>query len=538
MRRTLSLRRKGAKAMKNRKLLLIVSLLAALTISLGGTIAYLTDTDSDVNVMTLGNVDIVQLENGQEENGFAQGAPLYPAYYEEEIDWANTPGVLDKEVAVENVGPSEAYVRTWFAFEAGDLSFDEFRQYILLNMNEGNESPWEWAWDTSTAYSITDSDGNTAQYYIAVATLKEALQPGDTTAASLYDVAMSKDATNAQVEPMGNEYNVLTFTQAMQTVNFENVAPADALNIGFDTAAADGVDFAKHPWVDGVENPDAFTVPGTTIRLVKADKPQEGGTVYLNSADDLRYLQTLIEDWKTITGSEGHDHYYYQSGWTVELNCDVDLNNEPWTPVVISEFGGFDGNNHTISNLKIETTEKQAGLFSNTLNNDSGICPISNLVIDGADVTGGEVVGVVVGYATTPITNVTVKNATVNCSKYAGGIVGKAGADLINCTVTDATINCTGKEVGGIVGFLATETSYADDRVIHVSNCSVNNTQISGTEEVAGIVGRAYAIKGSIEISDCTVADDVTITATKEGENYCGKILGRDYDDDADVIIK
>lgn len=522
--------------MKNRKLLLIVSLIAALTISLGGTIAYLTDTDSDVNVMTLGNVDIVQLENGQEENGFAQGAHLYPAYYDEEIDWANTPGVLDKEVSVKNIGPSDAYVRTWFAFEAGGLSFENFQKYILLNMNDGDDSPWEWAWDTSTAYSITDSDGNTAQYYIAVATLKEALPSGDTTAASLIDVAMSKDATNAQVEPMGTEYNVLTFTQAMQTVNFESTAPSDALNIGFDTAGTNGVDFAKHPWIDGVESADAMTVPGTSIRLVKSDKAQKGGTIFLNSADDLRYLPTLIEDWKTITGSTGHDHYYYRSAWVVELNCDVDLNNEPWTPVSLNKLGGFDGNNHTISNLKIETTEKHAGLFSSTLNNDSGICPISNLVIDGADVTGGEVVGVVVGYATTPISNVTVKNAKVNSSKYAGGIVGKAGSDLINCTVADSTITCTGKEVGGIVGFLATETSYADDRVIRVSNCSVKNTGISGTEEVGGIIGRAYAIKGSIEISGCTAADGVTVEATTG--DHRGDILGRDYDDDADVIIK
>ena len=48
--------------MKNRKLLLIVSLVLALTMSLGGTLAYLQDSDVDVNVMTLGNVQIEQHE--------------------------------------------------------------------------------------------------------------------------------------------------------------------------------------------------------------------------------------------------------------------------------------------------------------------------------------------------------------------------------------------------------------------------------------------------------------------------------------------
>ena len=40
--------------------LLIVALTAA--VAVGGTMAYLTDTDEDTNVMTLGNVKIDQLE--------------------------------------------------------------------------------------------------------------------------------------------------------------------------------------------------------------------------------------------------------------------------------------------------------------------------------------------------------------------------------------------------------------------------------------------------------------------------------------------
>ena len=39
---------------------LVIAMTAA--IAVGGTMAYLTDTDEDVNVMTLGNVKIDQLE--------------------------------------------------------------------------------------------------------------------------------------------------------------------------------------------------------------------------------------------------------------------------------------------------------------------------------------------------------------------------------------------------------------------------------------------------------------------------------------------
>ena len=109
--------------MKNRKLLLIVSLVLALTMSLGGTLAYLTDTDEAVNVMTLGNVNIEQLENGKEEYGFENGQPLYPAYYtaEKYEEATDVVGKLDKTVTVKNEGSSDAYIRTVIAFEAGDL---------------------------------------------------------------------------------------------------------------------------------------------------------------------------------------------------------------------------------------------------------------------------------------------------------------------------------------------------------------------------------------------------------------------------------
>ena len=66
---------------------LVVVLLAGIAVS--GTMAYLTDTDSAVNVMTLGNVDIEQIEQEWNEAGelvgFTQAKPLYP--YVGELGW-------------------------------------------------------------------------------------------------------------------------------------------------------------------------------------------------------------------------------------------------------------------------------------------------------------------------------------------------------------------------------------------------------------------------------------------------------------------
>ncbi|MBR6569588.1 MAG: SipW-dependent-type signal peptide-containing protein, partial [Clostridia bacterium] len=47
---------------QNRKWILILSIVLSVAIAVGGTMAYLQDTDEDVNVMTLGNVYITQNE--------------------------------------------------------------------------------------------------------------------------------------------------------------------------------------------------------------------------------------------------------------------------------------------------------------------------------------------------------------------------------------------------------------------------------------------------------------------------------------------
>jgi len=89
---------KEGKNMKKTVLLSIVMVLA-LSMAITGSIAYLSDTDSDVNVMTLGNVQIEQHEmkrkegiayNATLEKGdlvpFVDGIKLYPAYPNPDID--------------------------------------------------------------------------------------------------------------------------------------------------------------------------------------------------------------------------------------------------------------------------------------------------------------------------------------------------------------------------------------------------------------------------------------------------------------------
>ena len=137
--------------MKKRLIASVTCLALLLTMLLGSTLAWFTDTtDVAHNTMVVGNVEIEQYEqyrdNGQLNlwnpdykpqlvgaviyNGGNVVMPEDAARYTEAIDidengfWKNTgddgvivKNAIDKVVTIKNVGNTDAYVRTVFAFE-------------------------------------------------------------------------------------------------------------------------------------------------------------------------------------------------------------------------------------------------------------------------------------------------------------------------------------------------------------------------------------------------------------------------------------
>ena len=65
--------------MNKRKLLLVaLSLCMVAILAMGGTLAYLTDTDAKTNVFTVGNVNIEQNEKDREGNDYVNNQKLFP----------------------------------------------------------------------------------------------------------------------------------------------------------------------------------------------------------------------------------------------------------------------------------------------------------------------------------------------------------------------------------------------------------------------------------------------------------------------------
>lgn len=252
---------------------LVVVLLAGIAVS--GTMAYLTDTDSAVNVMTLGNVKIEQIELQRKEQSdsntsadnleqFEQMKSLIPAVGP--VEWADNyqnwetggsnqlftdklKNVVDKFVFTKNVGSSDAYVRQVIAFEAGELSFADWDKMMHWNINGIH---WAFSDASENAY-FTDADGN--KYFYLVATYKGnagtdnsthpngVLSKDETTRPSLLQAFLDSEATNETVEAIdGNKnglYDILVLSQAVQTAGFASAE--EALNAGFGEATATNV---------------------------------------------------------------------------------------------------------------------------------------------------------------------------------------------------------------------------------------------------------------------------------------------------------
>ena len=261
----------------------LLVLILTVAVSIGATLAYLTDTDEDVNVMTLGQVKIDQLEyerkDAEAENQdasvqeFHDNKSLIPAVTKDGfdyttgdsyVDWeqigkedyaseiwdpSKINNEVDKMVFVKNKGDYDAYVRSVIAFEANGYTPEEFKKLFHLNINE---TDWSWEW-VPTTVAIPGADGNT-NYVVAVATYNKVLEPGKLTEISLSQIALDSIADNADIEGFGDTYQVLVKSQAIQADGFAD--PGTALNEGFGEITADNI-----PWDSDIptKGTDVFT---------------------------------------------------------------------------------------------------------------------------------------------------------------------------------------------------------------------------------------------------------------------------------------
>lgn len=484
------------KSTKRALLLSALSLLMCVSMLIGSTFAWFTDSvASGSNVITAGNLDIAV------------------EYTLDGTNWNNLDGADD----LFHKGlwePGHTEVVALRIKNNGSLALK-----YAASMNIFNETVGK----TKDGADIVLSD------ILTVGTLvQEANQIGDIAVALAFENEnMYKGTTafkassileeNQELHPGSAHYVII---KVDMSENVGNEANHDGVNVpsiefGINVFATQytyendtfGPDYdLGAPWAGKIPEKLEYT----TLEIVPGGGTKTG-TITVNSAEDLVYLNKLAKEWVSLysngqgtnfdnyrenVGGKGTD-YYYHWAWTVELAADLDMSNIPMDSVDISYWDNFEGNGHTISNVVMKYG--QDGLFNN------GAKAINDLTVKNISVNApaAETVGAVSGNGS--MTNVHVVNATVTGGKYVGGICGK-GSSFVNCSIKDSTVTGNDKTVGGLVGY-----SIGDPNPATVTGNTVENVTVTGAYNVGGLLGQSQN-----ETVENNTVKNVTVKSTLE----------------------
>ena len=206
-----------------------------------------------------------------------------------------------------------------------------------------------------------------------------------------------------------------------------------------------------------------------------------GGDGTQNNPFQIETAAQLAHFAKNVNAGNWYDGEY------IVLKNDLDLNNQEWTPIGNARKpfkGNFDGNNHTVTGMKISGALDCVGLF--------GGCTRHNVY--------------------SAIKNITVKKSDIHGEKFVGAIVGRAEEiNIENCRSIGNTINGE-TDVGGICGKIG---GYSGGKV---SQC-YNSSKVTGGGRVGGIAGMGSIAENCLNTGEITIIREAYRSA-------CGGIFG------------
>ena len=232
-----------------------------------------------------------------------------------------------------------------------------------------------------------------------------------------------------------------------------------------------------------------------------------------------------------LVNEEGLDttEMYFELIDNIDLDnfdMDNDDTNGNWIPIGLRisdsiEYpfkGNFDGNNYTISNLKINNDFLFNGLFGIASN-----ASFINLNLDIININGKGYVGSLIGQATdsVEIENINISNLNmINEGSYTGGLVGfiyKGNANISSINI-NADINGMGIDTGGLIGFVVTEDKINIDSVFF-------NGDINAGKTAGGLISSLQSTTAICNIFNSKVKSNISSTE-KSNYGYLGGIVG------------
>ena len=255
------------------------------------------------------------------------------------------------------------------------------------------------------------------------------------------------------------------------------------------------------------------TITGGTFNTLITGNGTETDPYQISTADGLKWFRDKVNNAKAKE----------ETKICAVLTADIDLNNEPWTPIGIGEdtrtedlpySSTFDGNGHTISDLNVNYGDKNGGLFCYVKS-----ATIKNLTVAGS-VTYSSGDGIAYGGIVGCADSSTIENCTNRCTVTgnwdAGGIVGRSvDSDIIGCA-NFGNISSPFRS-GGICGIVTGQVdAYGIDATIR--DC-YNVGMVSG-QYAGGITGQSDSGNIDILIANCYNVGSL------HGNDATGEIIG------------
>lgn len=498
----------------SRKWILVAALVLSVAMASSGTIAYLQDSDSDVNVMTMGSVHIKQheyervVEDGKYKTAdidgqtsyvlkdFTQGKPIVPIVGDPSLPgdnlgyagWDDTTvrmsqvdsyggmqvfagkNAQDKFVTVENTGKSPAYVRTLVAIEVGEGDAS------LIG------SSYHGTWTEKEIGTIV-IDGNnyalTEYLYNGAAGVRHEngiLPAGDTTYPNLSQVYLKSKTTNEDLEAIdGNGDGLLDILVVSQAVQADGFADAKtALDTAFGVITVE-----SHPWM--AEDEDGAQPPYES----EIQRP-----VFVTSVEE---LQKALDDAK--------------DGDTIQMDSDItgDLTVTQKPNVKIT----LDGNGHKLSGVL--TVDGKSGTYTT-----AGLT-VKNVNFKADSISADACIQLGDGTSATRYTcNVTVEDCTfdvpgaVGIKSYTGG---DKNLKVINCTATENAHSLI--QAKGIDGILVENCTVKSKNGLNFNNS--DNVKVIGCNvDVKGYAVRFGESSGGVGAAETYLIKDCTLKSANE----------------------
>ena len=492
------------KSTKRALLLSALSLLMCVSMLIGSTFAWFTDSvTSGSNKIVSGNLDVV-LEYKNDWAGdwktvdettkiFKEGALYEPGYTEVVFLRVSNAGSLALkynllvEIASEkgSVNVDGKDFKLSDHLQIGAFTQDEYASGanyadilmpIMFGSREGALSNVTLT-KLSSADSVIESDApvlagdQTAQVMALVLTMPETV--GN---------EANYDATKAAAPEINLGVSLVATQFTHENDSFDNQYDKDAKYPG-----------EADVW-DGTVDTAWYNTTETTFTL--------------STAEELVGLAELASNGTTFSGK------------TIELESNMDLDGEQWTP--IKKFAGtLKGNDHTIGNFSVDATTGHGG-FIDVME----WATVEDLILTDITATVGDYrFGTLArSINQSNIENVTVKNVNITTTAptaFVAGLFGhgtvNSNMEVNNCTVENLTVNAEAGAylIGGITDFVQKNGTEAEGTNIF-ENLNVKNFKITvnDTDDVCGVgglVGQTQSVWQNPRFNNCTVTGlDVT----------------------------